>query len=842
MTNVTFIANEGFDGGALYLQGLTSISAPKISYITRSVFQNNFAFENGGAVSFSGSDPGSQVFVETSEFVGNVAYNGNGGAISLFGDTIITNTRFSNNTAVSGGGVYLDDGSIIISHSQFSNNTANTTGGGIMISDNPTMQCGFCFLHGNTATTGGGIHIEANGPLLFYKTVIMYNFASFSGGGVYIGQYSQPQFDSARIIGNSAGNEGCGIASQGILPYFKNSTISNNVAIDGGGVMMQTGMGSTNREAVVPDLNEGVAFNGCNISSNFASGIGGGMYLVSVTPWSLPYDKFVSDNTTFELNYAGSGGGLAVNDWSGESPIMIRSVFKLNQAIVSGGAAFFNILVDENKIDYNSFCFDCDFVSNIDSQGYQNSNGTATVPLYSVLSVPPPSFVPLSSLSFNVSVVLVDAFNNSIKGEYLNITRYVASVTTRSSSCTMLNSPTTVFSPDSGVAQFQIRLLSLASSDCSLCFSTNFSTSNDICTTVSVGGCPGGWGITTNPGTNFQECQETNSNSVLYILSAVAGFILIAFIIFFIQWYRRSYQLRYTEIPDFINEEKRPSLQDILADPLIPHVKWEEFELKERIGIGATGVVNRAIWVRGKNKQEVAVKQLTISRNTLSSPNMDNFLVEIKFLSSINHPNVVKLLGIASPCDNELNIIMELMERGNLRDIIAAKSRNLTFELKIKLATDVAMGMEYLHNCKVIHRDLKPENLLVDNSWTCKVGDLGMSTIKPKIERTMTQIGTPLYVAPEVFSKGRYTEKADVFSFAIVLLELYTCVVPFGSAPYDQMLSSEIMFKVINENLRPPLPGDCPLSLAQLIYDCWDSSPDRRPSFTEIVARLNRCI
>jgi len=64
-----------------------------------------------------------------------------------------------------------------------------------MISDNPTVECGYCFFHGNAATTGGGVHIEANGALLFYKAVLMYNSASFSGGGVYIGQYSQPQFD-----------------------------------------------------------------------------------------------------------------------------------------------------------------------------------------------------------------------------------------------------------------------------------------------------------------------------------------------------------------------------------------------------------------------------------------------------------------------------------------------------------------------------------------------------------------------------------------------------------------------------------------------------------------------
>jgi len=115
-------------------------------------------------------------------------------------------------------------------------------------------------------------------------------------------------------MNNWAGTEGGGVASQGFVPYFKNSTIrydshsfyeiehyslhlkSNNVAMDGGGVLMQVGMpGTLNKGSVVPDFNEGVAFNGCNISLNSASGIGGGMFLVSGTPWSLPNDKSVRD-------------------------------------------------------------------------------------------------------------------------------------------------------------------------------------------------------------------------------------------------------------------------------------------------------------------------------------------------------------------------------------------------------------------------------------------------------------------------------------------------------------------------------------------------------------------
>ena len=69
----------------------------------------------------------------------------------------------------------------------------------------------------------------------------------------------------------------------------------------------------------------------------------------------------------------------------------------------------------------------------------------------------------------------------------------------------------------------------------------------------------------------------------------------------------------------------------------------------------------------------------------------------------------------------------------------------------------------YLHSRKLIHRDLKPQNLLVNGTWTCKIADFGISTIKPQQTQTMTCIGTPVYMSPEVLTKNKYSEKADVY-------------------------------------------------------------------------------
>lgn len=146
---------------------------------------------------------------------------------------------------------------------------------------------------------------------------------------------------------------------------------------------------------------------------------------------------------------------------------------------------------------------------------------------------------------------------------------------------------------------------------------------------------------------------------------------------------------------------------------------------------------------------------------------------------------------------------------------------------------------EHLHNKKLIHRDLKSHNLLVNDTWNCKVADFGISTIRPTITRVMTCVGTPVYMAPEVLSKSKYSEKADVFSFGIVLMEIFTGNLPYSNPPYHMMNQAQLMYQILEQNVRPSLAG-VPLSIQRLAEECWSHDVRLRPSFSEIVVRLGR--
>ena len=147
---------------------------------------------------------------------------------------------------------------------------------------------------------------------------------------------------------------------------------------------------------------------------------------------------------------------------------------------------------------------------------------------------------------------------------------------------------------------------------------------------------------------------------------------------------------------------------------------------------------------------------------------------------------------------------------------------------------DAARGMRFLHTHKptIIHRDLKSLNLLVDEQWTLKVTDFGLSRFKS--QQLMTgQCGTFQWMAPEVVASQSYTEKADVYSFGVNLWELWTRKVPYG-----KLQPMQVAVAVMSKGKRPGVPDDMPSAYRSLMEACWEQKPEKRPPFTEIMLRL----
>jgi serine/threonine protein kinase len=154
----------------------------------------------------------------------------------------------------------------------------------------------------------------------------------------------------------------------------------------------------------------------------------------------------------------------------------------------------------------------------------------------------------------------------------------------------------------------------------------------------------------------------------------------------------------------------------------------------------------------------------------------------------------------------------------------------------------VSSGCAYLHDNGIVHRDLKPGNVLLTEKGKAKICDFGQSKdySEGANENEMTaNIGTPVYCAPEVQSDSRvshYSTKIDVFSFGIIVWSLYTKKRPYNDAA--QTSNWALLAAIIN-GLRPTIPAGMPPRLQALMVACWDAKPELRPSFPEIIARLD---
>ncbi|TYI31014.1 hypothetical protein ES332_A05G424700v1 [Gossypium tomentosum] len=219
------------------------------------------------------------------------------------------------------------------------------------------------------------------------------------------------------------------------------------------------------------------------------------------------------------------------------------------------------------------------------------------------------------------------------------------------------------------------------------------------------------------------------------------------------------------------------------------------------------------------------------------------FRDELALLQKIRHPNVVQFLGAVTQ-SSPMIIVTEYLPKGDLRAYLKLKGA-LKLKLAVKFALDIARGMNYLHEHKpeaIIHRDLEPSNILRDDSGHLKVADFGVSKLlkvanRVKEDKPVTSQETSWrYVAPEVYRNEEYDTKVDVFSFALILQEMIE-----GFPPFHAQQEYEVP-KAYVENERPPFraPAKCyAYGLRDLIEECWSEEPFRRPTFRQIITRLD---
>ncbi|KAL6041851.1 Pleckstrin y domain [Balamuthia mandrillaris] len=288
---------------------------------------------------------------------------------------------------------------------------------------------------------------------------------------------------------------------------------------------------------------------------------------------------------------------------------------------------------------------------------------------------------------------------------------------------------------------------------------------------------------------------------------------------------------------------------NVFLSQLVPDVSLaglERYELSSsadlvfrgEIARGSHSIVRKAEY-KGK---EVAVKEFILPDNTRDNVSQEmyhqilrEFRSEVILMSGLErHPHVVSFLGF---CKKPLSLVMEFLPDGDLWNFLR-KNKKLGWLARIKIALDIAKGMRFLHSMSppVIHRDLKSANILM-NGTRAKVSDFGLSTVHALTIKSR-DVDNPLWLAPEIIKGEEASEKADIYSFGILLWEIATHEQPFSEFSYDFI--SALEDQIVEEGLRPTVPPNAPKEYAKLMRACWDADAKKRPSFFRIVKLLRR--
>ncbi|KAM3757222.1 hypothetical protein ACB098_02G171900 [Castanea mollissima] len=287
--------------------------------------------------------------------------------------------------------------------------------------------------------------------------------------------------------------------------------------------------------------------------------------------------------------------------------------------------------------------------------------------------------------------------------------------------------------------------------------------------------------------------------------------------------------------------------------PLYPYKDIERatnsFSDEQRLGTGAFGTVYAG---KLNNNEWVAIKKIRHRDNN----GIDQVLNEIKLLSSVSHPNLVRLLGCCIE-EGEQILVYEFMPHGTLsQHLQRERGSGLPWTIRLTIATETAHAIAYLHsamNPPIYHRDIKSSNILLDYSFKSKVADFGLSRLgltETSHISTAPQ-GTPGYVDPQYHQNFHLSDKSDVYSFGVVLVEIITAlkVVDFGRPQTEVNLAAlaidrigkGCLDEIIDPFLEPHRDAWTLYSIhkvAELAFRCLAFHSDMRPSMMEVAEEL----
>nr|XP_054099829.1 fibroblast growth factor receptor 1 isoform X12 [Callithrix jacchus] len=313
--------------------------------------------------------------------------------------------------------------------------------------------------------------------------------------------------------------------------------------------------------------------------------------------------------------------------------------------------------------------------------------------------------------------------------------------------------------------------------------------------------------------------------------------------------------------PSRLSSSGTPMLAGVSEYELPEDPRWElprdRLVLGKPLGEGCFGqvVLAEAIGLDKDKPSRVTKVAVKMLKSDATEKDLSDLISEMEMMKMIGkHKNIINLLGACTQ-DGPLYVIVEYASKGNLREYLQARrppgleycynpSHNPEEQLSSKdlvsCAYQVARGMEYLASKKCIHRDLAARNVLVTEDNVMKIADFGLARDIHHIDyyKKTTNGRLPVkWMAPEALFDRIYTHQSDVWSFGVLLWEIFT----LGGSPYPGVPVEEL-FKLLKEGHRMDKPSNCTNELYMMMRDCWHAVPSQRPTFKQLVEDLDRIV
>ncbi|XP_055920850.1 epidermal growth factor receptor isoform X2 [Eupeodes corollae] len=259
-------------------------------------------------------------------------------------------------------------------------------------------------------------------------------------------------------------------------------------------------------------------------------------------------------------------------------------------------------------------------------------------------------------------------------------------------------------------------------------------------------------------------------------------------------------------------------------------VKEAELRKGGVLGMGAFGRVFKGVWVpEGENvKIPVAIKELLKSSGVESS---EEFLREAYIMASVEHPNLLKLLAVCMT--SQMMLITQLMPLGCLLDYVRNNKDKIGSKALLNWSTQIAKGMSYLEEKRLVHRDLAARNVLVQTPSCVKITDFGLAKLLTGDSNEYKAAGGKMpikWLALECIRHRVFTSKSDVWAFGVTIWELLT----FGQRPHENIPAKDIP-DLIEVGLKLEQPEICSLDIYCTLLSCWHLDAEMRPSFKQLV-------